>query len=139
MAAPMRAAASRSRREWSRCGDARACVVAQPSVQHLRARRSSDEQALCPEAAALVSRRTAPRTTHGLPAERLRDDGSLGPGTRKTDASVLHAASKQAWIEAELVSKKAAIATLAILHQAQKYRLRRCDGWPTSPAAPVPW
>ena len=79
----MRAAASRSRREWGRCSDERACVVAQSSVQHLRARRSSDEQKRCTssygEAAVLVSRRTAPRATHGLPAERLREHGYLGP------------------------------------------------------------
>ena len=58
--------------------DERACVVAQPSVQDLREALVSDEGfALYGEAAVLVSRRTAPRATHGLPAERLRDDGSL--------------------------------------------------------------
>ena len=81
----MRAAASRSRREWGRCSDERTCVVAQPSVQPFARWRSSDEQgAVSGEAAVLVSRRTALRTTHGLLGERLRDDGYLGPGTRKT-------------------------------------------------------
>ena len=84
----------------------------------------------------LVSRRTARRATHGLPAERLRDNGYLGP---VTDASVFTGTLAKLQIEAELVSQEAAIATLAILHQAQKYRLQRCDDWPTSPAAPVPW
>ena len=54
------------------------------------------------EAAVLVSRRTARRATHFLPAERLRDNGYLGP----VDASVLLAASAELEIEAELVSKR---------------------------------
>ena len=79
----------------------RACVVAQPSVQPLRARRSSDEQsALCRRAAVLVSRRTALRAAHCAPAER-RATTAEGP----IDASVLQALA-QPGIETELVSKR---------------------------------
>ena len=62
-------------------------------------------KALCQrEAAVLVSRRTAPRATHSLPAERLRDDGYLRTGTRKTMLVSFCPASFG--IEAELVPQR---------------------------------
>ena len=71
----------------------RACrVVALCNVQlSARDARLTNKGAVMGEAAVLVSRRTALRTTHGLLGERLRDGGYLGPGTRKTDASVFTA------------------------------------------------
>ena len=86
----MRAAASRSRREWDHV-KLRACrVVALCNVQlSARDARLTNKGAVMGEAAVLVSRRTARQATHCVPAGRLRDDGYLGPGTRKTDASVL--------------------------------------------------
>ena len=79
----MRAAASRSRREWGRCSDERAASLRYATCSTC-ARDSSDEQRRCGrrlggEAAVLVSRRTAPCATHGLPSELLSDDGYLGP------------------------------------------------------------
>ena len=97
----MRGAASRSRREWLRGGDARAASLRNASVQPGARDARLTNKALCQrEAAVLVSRRTALRTTHGLLGERLRDNGYLGP----VDASVFTAASKE--IEAELVSHR---------------------------------
>ena len=66
----------------------RACrVVALCNVQlSARNARLTNKGAVMGEAAVLVSRRTAPRAAHGLPAERLRDDGYLGPVTQN-DAS----------------------------------------------------
>ena len=78
MAAPMRGAASGSRREWDHV-KLRACrVVALCNVQ-LRARdaRLTNKGAVMGEAAVLVSRRTAPRAAHCVPSERL--NGCLGP------------------------------------------------------------
>ena len=76
----MRAAASCSRRGWDHV-KLRACrVVALCNVQlSARDARLTNKGAVMGEAAVLVSRRTALRTTHGLLGERLRDDGYLGP------------------------------------------------------------
>ena len=89
----MRAAASRSRREWDHV-KLRACrVVALCNVQlSARDARLTNKGAVMGEAAVLVSRRTALRTTYGLLGERLRDHGYLGPVTQN-DASVLQPAS----------------------------------------------
>ena len=60
---------------------------------------SDEGSAVVGEAAVLVSRRTARRAAHGLPAERLRDDGYLGP-VSQNDASVLQplaTGSRQSW------------------------------------------
>ena len=93
MAAPMRAAASRSRREWDRCFDERAASLREASEQpSARDARLTNKGAVMGEAAVLVSRRTALRTTYGLLGERLRDHGYLGPVTQN-DASVLQPAS----------------------------------------------
>mgnify|MGYP004407355261 CR=1 FL=1 len=92
-AAPMRAAASRRRRGWDHA-KLRACrVVALCNVQlSARDARLTNKGAVMGEAAVLVSRRTALRTTYGLLGERLRDHGYLGPVTQN-DASVLQPAS----------------------------------------------
>ena len=89
----MRATASRSRREWDQ-ELRRACrVVALCNVQlSARDARLTNKGAVMGEAAVLVSRRTALRTTYGLLGERLRDHGYLGPVTQN-DASVLQPAS----------------------------------------------
>ena len=62
----------------------RACrVVALCNVQlSARNARLTNKGAVMGEAAVLVSRRTALRTMDGLPAERLRDDGSLADWVR---------------------------------------------------------
>ena len=62
----------------------RACrVVALCNVQlSARDARLTNKGAVAGEAAVLVSRRTARCATHGLPAERLRDNGYLGPVTQ---------------------------------------------------------
>ena len=72
----------------------RACrVVALCNVQlSARDARLTNKGAVMGEAAVLVSRRTALRTTYGLLGERLRDHGYLGPVTQN-DASVLQPAS----------------------------------------------
>ena len=101
----MRGAASRSRREWLRGGDARAASLRNASVQPGARDARLTNKALCQrEAAVLVSRRTAPRATHSLPAERLRDDGYLRTGTRKTMLVSFCPASFG--IEAELVPQR---------------------------------
>ena len=75
--APRRRAADES---GARCVYARAASLRKASEQLSARDGSSDEQsAVSGEAAVLVSRRTALRTTHGLLGERLRDDGYLGP------------------------------------------------------------
>ena len=83
----------------------RACrVVALCNVQlSARDARLTNKGAVMGEAAVLVSRRTARRATHFLPAERLRDNGYLGPVTQK-HASVFTA--PLARIETELVPKR---------------------------------
>ena len=88
--APRRRAADESGTE---CRDERAASLRKASVQlGARDARLTNKGAVMGEAAVLVSRRTARRATHGLPAERLRDNGYLGPVTQN-DASVLQPAS----------------------------------------------
>jgi hypothetical protein len=73
----------------------------------------------------LVSRRTAPRAAHGLPAERLRDDGCLEAVQTRNDASVLQAASAdrgRAGVEAT--------ATNTDPRQLQRYFLKHASSAP---------